>query len=164
MKMKNIYYLLFTLLFPLMSIQAEEYYAIKVVKLDGQEYAQAYALIGRLEFTNDSMCLVSTDGQILGRELRTDVHKIVFGNDTIAMAIPSVETDSKIQIYPNPVQQALIIKGAQANETIRIYTLNGVVLTTAKVHDELTSIDVSNLPVGQYLLQVNTQIIKLIKQ
>ena len=162
--MKRIHYLLFALLFPLMSMCADEYYAIKVEKLNGQEYSQAFALVGRLEFTNDSMYLVSTEGQILGRELRTDVHKIVFGNDTTSLAIPSVEMDSKIQIYPNPVQQSLIIKGVQKNETIRIFTLNGMVMTTAKVYDELTSIDVSNLPVGQYLLQVNTQIMKLIKQ
>lgn len=161
--MKKFILLLFSLLFLMMSMYAEEYYAIKVVKLNGQEYSQAFAIIGRLEFTSDSMYLVSTDGQILGRELRTDVHKIAFGNDSTT-AISSAEMDAKIHIYPNPVQQSLIIEGARTNENIRIYTLNGVVLTTAKVHDELTSIDVSNLPVGQYLLQVNTQIIKLIKQ
>ena len=147
-----------------MNIYAEEYYAIKVVKLNGQEYSQAFALIGRLEFTADSMYLVGTDGQILGNELRTDVHKIAFGNDTIPLAIPSVGMDAKIHIYPNPVLQSLIIEGAQTNETIRIFTLNGTVITTAKVHDGLTTVDVSNIPVGQYLLQVNTQIVKLIKQ
>ena len=161
--MKKFILLLFSLLFLMMSMYAEEYYAIKVVKLNGQEYSQAFAIIGRLEFTGDSMYLVSTDGQILGRELRTDVHKIAFGNDSTT-AISSVEMDAKIHIYPNPVQQSLIIEGAQTNETIRIYTLNGVVITTAKVHDDLTTIDVSNLPAGQYLLQANTQIVKLIKQ
>jgi len=135
-----------------------------VVKLNGQEYSQAFALIGRLEFSNDSMYLVSTDGQILGRELRADVHKIVFGSDSSTVAIPSVEAESSIMIYPNPVQQSLIIKGAQTNETIRIFTLTGTIVTTAKVQDELTTIDVSNLPVGQYLVQVNAQIVKLIKQ
>ena len=161
--MKKNYFLLLAFLFSLMNMYAEEYYAIKVVKLDGQEYSKAFALIGRLEFANDSMYLVGLDGQILGCELKTDVHKIAFGNDSTT-AIPSVEKDANIRIYPNPVQQSLIIKGAQTNEIIRIFTLNGTVLTTAKVHDELTTVDVSNLPAGQYLLQVNTQIMKLIKQ
>jgi hypothetical protein len=162
--MKKNYFLLLAFLLSLMNIYAEEYYAIKVVKLNGQEYSQAFALIGRLEFTADSMYLVGTDGQILGSELRTEVHKIAFGSDTTATAISSVEMDAKIHIYPNPVQQSLIIEGAQTNETIRIFTLNGTVITTAKVHDGLTAVDVSNLPAGQYLLQVNTQILKLIKQ
>ena len=162
MKIRN--YLLLTLLLPLASIFADPFYSIKVVKLNGQEYSQAFDLIGRLEFANDSMYLVSTDGQILGRELRTEVHKIVFGSDSSTVAVPSVETNSRIQIYPNPVLQSLIIKGAQTNETVRIFTLTGTLITTATVFDELTTIDLSNLPVGQYLLQVNTQIVKLIKQ
>jgi len=162
MKIRN--YLLLTLLLPLASIFADPFYSIKVVKLNGQEYSQAFDLIGRLEFVNDSMYLVSTNGQILGRELRTDVQKIAFGNDSNTVAVPSVETNSRIQIYPNPVLQSLIIKGAQTNETVRIFTLTGTLITTATVFDELTTIDLSNLPVGQYLLQVNTQIVKLIKQ
>ena len=99
--MKKFILLLFSLLFLMMSMYAEEYYAIKVVKLNGQEYSQAFAIIGRLEFTGDSMYLVSTDGQILGRELRTDVHKIAFGNDSTT-AISSVEMDAKINKEAGP--------------------------------------------------------------
>ena len=162
--MKSKFYTLLSLLFIGISIYAEEYEALKVVLFDGQEKVHALSLIGRIEFTNDSLSLVNNEGQILGREHKDNVRIVSFGTESSAMAVSTLEINQNILIYPNPVQQTLVVKGAKVDETIRIYSLQGGLISTAKVYDENTTIDVHDLPNGQYILQINTHIVKLIKQ
>lgn len=148
-----------------LKISAEEHNTLRVVMLSGQETAYALSLIGRIEFSADSLFLVSNQGIILGRENKDSVQNIAFRTDSTTTDISEVKIGNSIQIYPNPVLQTLIIKGAKTNEVIRIYSLNGNLIASAIVYDEQHSaIDVSGLPVGQYILQVNTQVMKLIKQ
>ena len=148
-----------------MAVSAESYNSLVIVHLDGQEAVHALSVIGRIEFTQDSLFLVSNQGIILGRENKDSVQNIAFRADSTTTDVSEVKIGNSIQIYPNPVLQTLIIKGAKTNEVIRIYSLNGNLIASAIVYDEQHSaIDVSGLPVGQYLLQINTQIMKLIKQ
>ena len=158
----------FCILIPLLLLglmsSAEENKTLKIVYLDGQEAAHALSVIGRIEFSEDSLFLVSNEGAVLGREHRDVVQKLVFVTDDTPSAITEVKTNLSVQIYPNPVLQTLTVKGAKVNETIRIYSLNGNLMSSSIVYDEQTIMDVSGLPVGQYILQVNTQVMKLIKQ
>lgn len=163
--MKNkLFGLLAALMLSGISINAEEPNMIKVVMLDGQEKVQALSVIGRIEFNADSLFLVASDGLILGREHKDHVQKIMFCYEDTPSSVSTVDVNGRIQIYPNPVQHLLVVKGATAGETMRIYSLSGNLVSTVKVVDENTTVDVSGLPVGQYLLQINTNIMKLIKQ
>ena len=64
--------------------------------------------------------------------------------------------NKEISIYPNPVNNELNIKTAHQPENIRIYSLDGKLLTE-KANKDLNKIDVKNLPSGTYLLKVNTK-------
>ena len=156
--------LLFLLLALSLSITAEESAILKVLTLDGQEQTHALSVIGRLEFSADSLLLVANDGSILGGELKDNVQRIEFNNEETPHSLMSVDTNHSIQIFPNPVQQIIHIQGTKAKETIRIYSLSGNLIISTSASDINTDLDVSDLPNGQYLLQINTQVLKLIKQ
>jgi hypothetical protein len=63
--------------------------------------------------------------------------------------------NKEISIYPNPVNNELNIRTTHQPENIRIYSLDGKLLTE-KVNKDLNKVDVKNLPSGTYLLKVTT--------
>ena len=64
--------------------------------------------------------------------------------------------NKEISIYPNPVNNELNIRTTHQPESIRIYSLDGKLLTE-KVNKNLNKVDVKNLPSGTYLLKVKTK-------
>ena len=156
--------LLFLFFSSWITITAQETSTLKVLMLDGQEKSQALSVIGRLEFSADSLFLVANDGSILCGELKDNIQRIEFCTDDMPHALMSTNSEQHIHIFPNPVQQIVHIKGIKANETIRIFSLSGNLIISTCASNINTDLDVSDLPNGQYLLQINTQVLKLIKQ
>lgn len=78
----------------------------------------------------------------------------------------------KINIYPNPFSQVIYVAGnsdtALAGNTLRLYNANGKLLLTQVIHSQNTTLDVSNLPAGFYILKIqgdkDAEVFKLIKQ
>ena len=122
----------------------------------GAEMVQDIALIGKWVFVGTDLQLVDKQGNVLATEPIANIQKIVF-SDTIT-AVEDVEKGS-IVVYPNPTQNILYIAGIEA-QTLRVYNMQGAMLQTA----EGTQIDVAHLPVGTYLLQIGTQVVRFIKQ
>ena len=77
-----------------------------------------------------------------------------------------VAEDEKVIIYPNPVESIATIQGA-ANTTVRIYDMNGKIVVTKNILNNIEEIDLSYLPQGIYYTEIsslqNTSLIKLIK-
>lgn len=73
------------------------------------------------------------------------------------LGLESVNTTGSIAIYPNPVTDRLIIKPSrlQANSII-INDILGRKVKTINNAKNITSIDVSNLPKGMYILTTDT--------
>ena len=63
-------------------------------------------------------------------------------------------------VYPNPSSTAVMINGLSSETTLRLYNLDGQLIKTVSG----TSINVEDVPSGNYLLQCENQIIKIIKQ
>ena len=83
-------------------------------------------------------------------------------------AIQSITGTGTFEVYPNPAQDIIKIN-TTANARISIYTLTGAMMKTVNSESaEVQSINVSNLPNGNYIvtLKSNGQILhqKLIKQ
>lgn len=69
-----------------------------------------------------------------------------------------------LSIYPNPVNDLLMIEGLSGNETIIITNSQGQMVTQRSVQDsEIANIDVSNIPEGFYLITVQSEGNKSIK-
>ena len=123
----------------------------------GAEEIQDIATIGKLVFVEENIQLLDKDGNILATEPIANVKKICFTpptntnvNDTLV---------NTILVYPNPTQDVLMIQGAES-QTLRVYNLQGSLLLTQWGNQ----ISVSHLPVGTYLLQIGTQVVRFIKK
>ena len=101
----------------------------------------------------------NTNGDIISRERISDIRSIVFTDNTKS-EIQEIEiSDNKIRIYPNPVQETLNIESGES-VSFKIFDLDGRLL----LHGDGNSIDVSSLKTGTYLLQINNNTLKFIKQ
>lgn len=129
----------------------------------GKELSTDLAAIGRLAFTPDSVFLISHQGNTIGKEARGKIQHIRFEDQTHS-ALPSTPNTGNWFIYPNPAHTTLTIDGIEQPTTIRIYSTDGALLTTANLSPTCNTLSVAHLPKGIYLLQINTQVLRLIKQ
>ena len=101
---------------------------------------------------------MSTEGDVILQERISDVRTIVFNTDQPGTGILDLPEDD-IRIYPNPAQNILYIESANVPE-YQIFDVDGRCL----LKGENSSIDVSMLKTGTYLLLINNQTFKFIKQ
>ena len=72
------------------------------------------------------------------------------------------ETNTSLWLSPNPTNDALMLHNLNGKETIHIYALDGrLVKSLEAVSDQL--IDISDLPVGLYLVKTELCTLKMIK-
>ena len=135
---------------------------LKIWQLDGSEKTEALSVVGKITLTNDAVTLYSTTNEILSTTPITSVRKITFEEGTSTNV--KNWSDSKLKVFPNPTQDNILIEGIREGETVRIYSLQGVLLKSVKAELGTTQIPVSDLSVGTYLLQVETDVLKFIKE
>ena len=143
-----------------MSLMAEK--SLTVESLSGQDKQFAVSLIGQIKFDNRVMYLYDKSHTELGHTAVSDISTITFkeGQQTSI----SETAVSSVNIYPNPTQDALVINGLRDVQTVRVYDLQGKLLLSVQAQSDNTEVNVSNLPQGDYLLQVGAEIVKFIKQ
>ena len=120
------------------------------------------AIIGKWMFVGQNLALLDKGGSILALEPLNNIRKIVFSpsQPDIPTDDNVVEMESTYLVYPNPTQEVLHIQGATDTTPLRIYTMEGKLLTSAEGH----AIDVKSLTNGTYLLQIGTQVARFIKE
>ncbi len=134
-----------------------------VKPLSGKEQGNALAQIGYVKVTQDSLFVFSHSDFLLSKNAIKDVRHIRYGEKNVATSMDDVQASTTCHIYPNPTQDMLIIDNANC-EKAYIFDLNGRLLQTTTIDGEHTSINVTSLPQGDYLLLLNNQTIKFIKQ
>ncbi len=87
-----------------------------------------------------------------------DIHKI-----TCSETVSTEEnSDLALNIFPNPVHDMLTFRNLQGKQTISLYAIDGRLMKTFEVSGN-QSIDISELPIGLYLVKTQTQTLKMIK-
>lgn len=137
--------------------------ALTIEPLNGADKQFAVSLIGQIRFADDIMYLFRTSGEELGHTPIAEIGKIVFGEHKETPTSIG-NTSANIQVFPNPTSDYLFIKGLEVNQTARVFSLDGQLMTTSQTTDTETKIDVSNLQQGNYLLQIGAEIVKFIKK
>ena len=148
------------LLFVAIAAMAEMSLIVK--PLTGEEQANALEKIGYVKVTHDSLLVFSHNDFLLSKIAIKDVRHIRYGEPNEQQGIDDVNI-ATCRVYPNPAMDRLIIENANC-EKVYIFDLNGRLLQTAPIDGERTSINVTSLPQGDYLLLLNNQTIKFIKQ
>jgi hypothetical protein len=77
-----------------------------------------------------------------------------------------IKDDKQIRLYPNPVQQQLVIHVYRVNQgaTFRIYNAVGVLVLSNTLMNNTTYLSMENLPAGMYYVQVTNGQQQLIKK
>ena len=137
--------------------------ALFVDYLSEKDAEYALSIIGRIEIKDEVFRLISTNGDELASCDLYSVRKLTFGE------AGSTATDdqraNQLFVYPNPTQDHLFINGLNADESVRIYDLNGQLLSVSTANaDGLCQLSVASLPQGTYLLQIGIEVVKFIKQ
>ncbi|HBH07689.1 MAG TPA: hypothetical protein DDX92_13920 [Flavobacteriales bacterium] len=84
---------------------------------------------------------------------------------TVVTAMSPMSTE-KIQVFPIPSRDIVIIQGLQGESTVLdLYNLNGKMIYSARTNSEgRKEVDLSNLPDGVYLLSISNKHKKVIKR
>ena len=149
------------LLFVAIAMMAET--SLIIQPLNSEEQTNALAQIGYVKVMKDSLSVFSYGNFLLSKIAIKDVRHIRYGEPNDVMGIDDVQATTTCRIYPNPTMDRLIIENANC-EKAYIFDLNGRLLQTTSIEGEHTSINVTSLPQGDYLLLLNNQTIKFIKQ
>ena len=152
---------LFFFPFLLLCVSAFAADAIRIQSLSGQEQNVALQNIGKITFARDTMFLLSADGSVLGQTAVADIGKITFG-DAVGDAVQNLSSPS-LRVYPNPAQNILYVQGLKDDEVVRVYSLQGVLITAVKAVEGSAQINVTDLSTGTWILQTGAQLLKFIK-
>ena len=126
---------------------------------DGCENSYSLALVQRILFhesgNNSTMSILQKDG-----DETSNVRRILFAKSEDVPT--SVEESGVAQVYafPNPVTSMLYIQGIDADASLNVFSLTGSLV----LQSSGTELNVSELPRGTYLLQIENQVIKFIKK
>ena len=152
-----------TLLLLLVSIVTMAETSLIIQPLTGDEQANAFAQIGYVKVTPDSLFVYSHSDFLLSKIAIKDVRHIRYGEPNEATSIDDVQSATTCRIYPNPTMDRLIIDNANC-EKVYIFDLNGRLLQTTPIDGDNASVNVTSLPQGDYLLLLNNQTVKFIKK
>jgi len=148
--------------FLLLSVGIMAELQLKIVPLGNAEQQVAVEKIGKITFIDNVMYLYDNQGKQLGYTNVENIAKIVFSDgETTSLEGTS---EPSIQVYPNPTQESIYIKGVERGQTVRIYSLQGQQITSTIITGDELQLYVGNIQNGTYLLQVGAQIVKLIKK
>ena len=155
-------------------------HSLVITKLTMQEQRYALDKIGQVTFDSKKMYLWDRSGNMLGSTKFKNISTVTFVEGTAGTEDPedpekpkdpdnpddndglqSVNSDL-VRIYPNPAQEKVIITGL-TGQTVRLYSLDGQVVTTVRSEGSTVSLSVGQLPSGVYVLQAGAELLKLIK-
>jgi hypothetical protein len=157
--MKKLFTLLVIFCFSSILLSAKEYIVIEYFSAEQQELELKQ--IATIEFTSKYIYFLDRSGEEIASKKIENVRKISFIEGETA--VENIANITMI-VYPNPTMDALFVQGLNKGDVVRIYTLDGTLVKTQTVEDELLQINVDDIAVGSYLLQSNTNVVKFIKK
>ena len=139
-----------------------------VVKpLSGADFRRELATIGKVVYHGDSLYLHDSFGTLLYREQLAKVQQLTYSNNgDPTTSLPSTPSDATtLRVYPNPTAETLVVEGLLAEDgQLRLYNQQGQLVKTGAADAARTTLDVSDLPAGSYLLLCNGEAFKVIVQ
>ncbi len=129
---------------------------------DGTQRTFNMSESNRVYFEDGETLVVETPsyhkGTLSDRFNLADIRKI-----TCTETVGTTENpDLALSIFPNPVHDVLTFRNLQGKQTISIYTLDGRRMKAMEVTGN-QAIDISDLPIGLYLVKTERQTLKMIK-
>ena len=137
---------------------------LKTVRSDGSSQLYELSSVQRIEFDQSggesSMRVSFKDGN----PDDTNVKVVIFTEEGPNEVKEMMGADVRYFLYPNPVQQQLVLTGPEAGETILVYDLSGRKVMSVKAGEGETSLQVGGLEAGTYLLRTDKTVLRFIKK
>ncbi len=80
------------------------------------------------------------------------------GDLEIISMIDNNETNTTLNVYPNPVQTKLFIESSASTAQFQLLNIHGKVIQKGEIKDHTKEIDFSDLPSGIYILKINNRV------
>ena len=74
----------------------------------------------------------------------------------------SETSNASVQLLPNPADDAFLLRNLKEQQTVSIYALDGRIMKSIETAGDQW-IDISDLPIGLYLVKTEHQTLKMIK-
>ena len=130
---------------------------ITVEQLSGADRQMALSTIGKVVVEDPMLYFYDKQGGLLFSVNTETIGTVRFTDIETKCAMPQM---SDFKVYPNPANTVIMVDGVDDATPIRVYDLNGRMVTKS----QCAQVDMTNVPAGNYLLQVESQIVKIIKK
>ena len=85
-------------------------------------------------------------------------------SSTVSLTVSIAENNEiAFVMYPNPAKDFVTIESAM-DAVVKIYSVNGQMLSQQNISEGISTIDLSNLNAGMYFISVNETMVKVVKQ
>lgn len=138
------------------NIYASDLEKMVAISADGNKISYLLGDVKKIEVyaskTEASMTVLSKDGTS-----ENNIIKILF-----AQPITKIEEIgvASVYVYPNPVSHTLNIMGVEEDALLYVYSLSGQCV----LQDKGTTLEVTSLLQGTYILRINDNYVKFIKK
>lgn len=146
----------------MLSLQAQNEAQMRVNLANGTQKQIALNQLKTITFGTNALSLNFTDGTSNPYAF-SEVETLTFSG--IISGIETLAGESGIfSLYPNPAHNLLYLKGVtKGNYPVTIFSPTGSFQMRTRISDPELPINISQLPTGLYLLQINNQVLKFYK-
>lgn len=131
---------------------------LQVAQLSDDKEQELLFIIGTIVLKNNQLSLVDKQGEILYQEDLPKVRSIIIhpmgeGTGVEEAVVP------RVVAFPNPTTASLHLRGVEDDAEWRVYDLQGRLM----IKGNGLTVPAESLPIGDYILQVKTHVVKFIK-
>ena len=131
-----------------------------------KDYVVELSKISKLVYSNDSLLLYDATKTLIYSEKLSTIKYLSYSEEKTPIIETNIEDQnlhSQIKIYPNPTTDIIIIDNIE-NGIVRLYTANGNLLQNIKTTENKIELNISNYPIGTYILFCNNKAFSIIKK
>ena len=93
-----------------------------------------------------------------------DLSGVAVMNGWTPTAVNTYQTEISFVAYPNPCQNVLNVNNVTANEPVSLFNAMGQQIWSGMTQDTYFQLDMQSYPAGIYMLQIGTQMTKIVKK
>lgn len=135
--------------------------AVVVISADGSQRQELLTNVERIEIGKNSVTVKTAGGDAWSGAF-DEIDRILIGAEY--SAVQQITSPGDIAVWPAVTSGYLNVSGLHNGDTIRVYDLNGVLCVSATANDGLTTVDLSPIPAGAYIVATGRNSVKIIKK
>ena len=125
---------------------------------DGTERSYYMSENDRVYFEDNETLVVELAPTKSDRFNLADIRKITCAETESVSEV----SNTSVQLFPNPSHDAFLLRNLNEHQTVDIYALDGRIMKSFETTGDQW-IDISDLPIGLYLVKTERQTLKMIK-